>query len=133
MVAEASEAPTAMPNSRPCGSNLYHHNDNTQYFFLAHNSTYDSLISRRSVTKLARSASLPPRCPGYSQSKSRPSKPYCWMKDNVEEIKVALFAGSAAIAEYLVEPSFHPPTTANTFSLGFTCFKAIVLLMKPTK
>lgn len=40
-----------------------------------------------------------------------------------ELMKACLVVGVAAMAEYFVDPSVHPPTASSTFSLGFRLFK----------
>ena len=48
--------------------------------------------------------------PGYSQSRSIPSKPKERRRSMVESTKRVLLTGSAAMVEYLPEPAFQPPT-----------------------
>ena len=61
-----------------------------------------------------------PRLPGYSKSKSRPSKPRSRRKSmevSMNSFRLALVANMAVIGRV---PKFHPPTASITFSSGFT-------------
>lgn len=54
---------------------------------------------------------------GYSQSKSNPSKPYCFKNLNTEEIKALLADSLFTILLYLSpEESFHPPIAMDTLT-----------------
>ena len=82
--------------------------------------------------KLSLSCSAPPRLPGYSQSRSRPSKLWRLMKPRAERAKVRLCRGLycavlyctvlylcwglAAIRLYFSLPSFQPPMARVTCS-----------------
>uniref|UniRef100_A0A1A9V637 Uncharacterized protein n=1 Tax=Glossina austeni TaxID=7395 RepID=A0A1A9V637_GLOAU len=58
---------------------------------------------------------------GYSQSKSRPSKPCLCISSTTDCTNLARFSGSAATIENFFEPSFHPPTAANVFNITDYC------------
>ena len=45
-----------------------------------------------------------------------------WMNFIAESMNAFLLAAVAAMAEYLVEPSVHPPTASSTFRRGLRLF-----------
>ena len=63
--------------------------------------------------------------PGYSQSKSIPSKPKVLTNLMTLSIKILLLSGSEAIQDHCSEPEFHPPMDKNVFRFGFFSFNAL--------
>lgn len=78
---------------------------------------------------------FPPRTiayiPGYSQSRSRPSNWCSVRKVTTDWVNLSRLILVAAISEYFLPPSFHPPMAISTFRLGFTCFSPTADLYAP--
>merc|ERR1711909_214612 len=73
------------------------------------------------------SSGAPPRCEGYSQSRSRPSKPYSWRKGMVLAINLARDSLVLAMSEYFDEPSFQPPMANKVIRFGFCSLSPVNL------
>ncbi len=62
--------------------------------------------------------------PGYSQSRSRPSKPLSASRSTADLMKRRRDSGEDDICEYFLPPSFQPPMASITRSAGFSDFSA---------
>lgn len=65
---------------------------------------------------------------GYSQSRSRPSKPRFRRKAMDWLMKRVRLSFVETILEKGSEPRFHPPTASKIFMEGFFCFRLMTLL-----
>lgn len=73
------------------------------------------------------SLNLPPlsAAPGYSQSRSNPSKLYLSIKSTTLLMNVCRRDLTATIFEYFEPPSAHPPTATCNFNCGWVFFKSV--------
>ena len=78
------------------------------------------------VSRCLSSAGLP-RPPGYSKSRSRPSK--LWSRRNLSVVwtNLVLVCFNDNMAVISAVPAFQPPTASDTFSSGLIAFKSITL------
>ena len=68
-----------------------------------------------------------PLLPGYSKSKSNPSKFLSLRKSMEVVINSFLLLSVLNMADILATPKFHPPTASSVFSSGFCCFRLVNL------
>ena len=66
-----------------------------------------------------------PRLPGYSKSRSRPSKSRVRRNSMLDVTKMFRVAFVANMAVILVVPKFQPPTARRTFSFGLEFFREV--------
>uniref|UniRef100_A0A182IZI7 Uncharacterized protein n=1 Tax=Anopheles atroparvus TaxID=41427 RepID=A0A182IZI7_ANOAO len=75
------------------------------------------------------SPKLPPRsaAPGYSQSRSNPSKLYTFMNCTTLSMNDRRRSFCATICEYFLPPSAHPPTAIWYLACGYRCRSSVKL------
>jgi len=81
---------------------------------------------RSSINRPLSEAGLP-LLAGYSQSRSRPSKPCFLKKSTVVVANSRRLASDATIRVNGGDPMFQPPTAISCLTEGFCCFMAVNL------
>lgn len=92
-------------------------NSRKKLIIVNHTEEYrDGLLAQQIVRMFTLSFDAPPRCPGYSQSTSRPSKLYAFNIEIICDTKSLRCSAVAATREKRSEPSFQPPMATMIFT-----------------
>ena len=88
---------------------------------------YKLLLTLTRAVNFCLSSGGLPRLAGYSQSRSRPSKPWSVRKVIEWSTKSWRIVLVATILEKSADPMFQPPTASRVFSCGFRALRLFTL------